>query len=414
MANHGANKNKRKYEQASAETRYEQLEVAKQLAVFRYWSYIVENRTTKLWNPDITPTSIWNWRSSGYLKAHINESSWGRVARVMATLAKELAARGITIVDPLAAEALKAKKAGVNFNNCEEDFCFDNEEEKADSTPQKKKATPKKPPFSAARSPQKAPFKSPPIKSPAFKKITPKMSSKKTYDVDELCKDFSTQIKQGFVDEGMSSLQYGGQVDFGDGLSCPYLIGGWSEQLPKDEWSHITMKYTIIRVIPTASFSYKSLELKWLDDQTLKLTCPWPSWFSKVSTHVGMQHGQVANRLFHQGHPAMTSMQNNKQSKVEDPNATNKLKRIVDTGCFRFERPMKMGKNDIETAMIRIPIEAKDINVERGEALPEGGHVRVLQMILTEETPAEDTTDSPIRVTDTRDAKLGKIVYLFC
>jgi hypothetical protein len=239
----------------------------------------------------------------------------------------------------------------------------------------------------------------------------PKMSA---YGVDDLCQDFSTQIIQGFVNEGMSSLQYGGQVDFGDGMSCPYLIGGWSEQLPKDEWSNVTMKYTIIRVIPTASFSYKSLELKWLDDQTLKLTCPWPSWFSKVSNHVGMQHGQVANRLFHQGHPAMTSMQNNKQSKVEDPNATNKLKRIVDTGCFRFERPMKMGKNDIETAMIRIPIEAKDINVERGEALPEGGHVRVLQMILTEETPAEDTTDSPIRVTDTRDAKLGKIVYLFC
>jgi hypothetical protein len=65
--------------------------------------------------------------------------------------------------------------------------------------------------------------------------------------------------------------------------------------------------------------------------------------------------------------------------------------------------------------MIRIPIEAKDIKVEKGEALPEGGHVRVLQMILTEETPKEDdAADSPIRVTDTRDGKLGKIVYLFC
>jgi hypothetical protein len=239
----------------------------------------------------------------------------------------------------------------------------------------------------------------------------PKMSG---YGVDDLCQDFSTQIIQGFVNEGMSSLQYGGQVDFGDGMSCPYLIGGWSEQLPKDEWSNVTMKYTIIRVIPTASFSYKSLELKWLDDQTLKLTCPWPSWFSKVSNHVGMQQGEDADRVFHQGHPAMTSMQNNKQSKVEDPNAINKLKRIVDTGCFRFERPMKMGKNDIETTMIRIPIEAKDINVGKGEALPEGGHVRVLQMILTEQTPAEDTgDDSPIRFTDSRDGKLGKQYICF-
>jgi hypothetical protein len=338
----------------------------------------------------------------------------------MSTLASELKARGITLVDPLVAEALKAKKAGVTFDNHQEDFCFEREEEEENSTPKKKKATPSK----TARTPtprKKAALKSPLIKSPPlkspFKQVTPIMSSRsKSYGVDDLCQDFSTQIIQGFVNEGMSSLQYGGQVDFGDGMSCPYLIGGWSETVtkPGDEWSHITMKYSIIRIIPSASFSYKSLELKWLDDQTLKLTCPWPSWFSKVSNHVGMQHGQVANRLFHQGHPAMTSMQNNKQSKVEDPNATNKLKRIVDTGCFRFERPMKMGKNDIETAMIRIPIEAKDINVEKGEALPEGGHVRVLQMILTEETPAEDTNDSPIRVTDTRDAKLGKIVYLFC
>ena len=90
------------------------------------------------------------------------------------------------------------------------------------------------------------------------------------------------------------------------------------------------------------------------------------------------------------------------------------MKRIVDTGCFQFERPMKMGKSDIETTMIRIPIEDKDINVEKGEALPEGGHVRVLQLILTEETPAEDTGDSPIRVTESRVGKLGKIVYLFC
>jgi hypothetical protein len=243
------------------------------------------------------------------------------------------------------------------------------------------------------------------------------MSSRsKSYGVDELTEDFSTQIIQGFVNEGMSSLQYGGQVDFGDGMSCPYLIGGWSETVtkPGDEWSHITMKYSIIRIIPSASFSYKSLELKWLDNQTLKLTCPWPSWFSKVSNHVGMQQGEEADRVFHQGHPAMTSMQNNKQSKVEDPNAINKLKRIVDTGCFQFERPMKMGKNDIETTMIRIPIEDKDINVDKGEALPEGGHVRVLQMILTEETPAEDTgDDSPIRVTDTRDGKLGKHL-LYC
>jgi hypothetical protein len=82
MANHGANKNKRKYEQAPAESRYNKLEVYKQLACYRYWCHLTEERNTKLWNPNKTPTSIWNYRSSNYLKAHIEESSWKGIAKV--------------------------------------------------------------------------------------------------------------------------------------------------------------------------------------------------------------------------------------------------------------------------------------------------------------------------------------------
>jgi hypothetical protein len=73
------------------------------------------------------------------------------------------------------------------------------------------------------------------------------------YGVDDLTTDFSAQIIQGFVEEGLSSLQYGGQANFGNGISVPYLIGGWGEQVrdPNDEWTRITKKYTIIRLIPT-------------------------------------------------------------------------------------------------------------------------------------------------------------------
>jgi hypothetical protein len=147
----------------------------------------------------------------------------------MSTLAAELKARGITLVDPLVAAALKSKKAGVSFEDFEEDFCFDREEGlEVNTTPKQKKATPSK----TARTPtprKKAALKSPLIKSPPlkspFKQVTPIMSSRsKSYGVDELTEDFSTQIIQGFVNEGMSSLQYGGQVDFGDGMSCPYIL----------------------------------------------------------------------------------------------------------------------------------------------------------------------------------------------
>ena len=239
------------------------------------------------------------------------------------------------------------------------------------------------------------------------------MSLKKaSYSVDDLTSDFSAQIIQVYVDEGMSSLQYGGHVHFGSGISVPYLIGGWDEQIrdPNDEWTRITKKYTIIRLIPTQGFSLKSLELKWMDAQTLKLVVPWPSWFTKISNHVGFQEGEDKARIFDSDHKAMESMQNNKAAKVENPNVENKLKRIVDDGCFQFERPMKTGKKDIETAMIRIPITDKDIDTSKGEALPEGGFVRVLQMILTEETPKEEESgESPIRFNDKRrDGKLGK------
>ena len=263
-------------------------------------------------------------------------------------------------------------------------------------------------------------FKTPtPKKQKATPTPTPRMSKKKapakkaaSYGVDDLTTDFSASIIKGFEKEGLSTLQYGGHVDFGDGISVPYLIGGWGEQIvdPSDEWSSITQKYTIIRLIPSQAFSLKALELKWINPQTLKLTVPWPSWFGKISNHIGFQEGETKSRVFHAGHPALASMQNNKQAKVENPNVENKLKRIVDDGCFQFERPMKTGKKDTETAMIRIPITDKDINKLKGEALPEGEKVRVLQIILTEETPKkDDSKESPIRFnTSIRDGKLGK------
>jgi hypothetical protein len=89
--------------------------------------------------------------------------------------------------------------------------------------------------------------------TPKKKKVTapftsaPKADSKPSakmpdYGINELTSDFSAQIIQGFVEDGLSSLQYGGHVNFGDGISVPYLIGGWGEQVvdPNDDWSQIT------------------------------------------------------------------------------------------------------------------------------------------------------------------------------
>jgi hypothetical protein len=69
-------------------------------------------------------------------------------------------------------------------------------------------------------------------------KSAPKSASKMLdYGVEDLTSDFSAQIIQGFAEEGLSTLQYGGHVHFGSGISVPYLIGGWGEQVrdPNDE-----------------------------------------------------------------------------------------------------------------------------------------------------------------------------------
>jgi hypothetical protein len=61
----------------------------------------------------------------------------------MSALALELKTRGITLVDPLEAAALKAKKAVVSFGDYNKDFDFDKAEaeEAAKLTPQKKSRT---------------------------------------------------------------------------------------------------------------------------------------------------------------------------------------------------------------------------------------------------------------------------------
>ena len=82
MANHGASKSKRKYQQPAAEDRYDSLEVGKKLACYRFWCHIEEERNCTIWNPNQTPSSIWNWRSSQYLQDHIKQSSWSKVAKV--------------------------------------------------------------------------------------------------------------------------------------------------------------------------------------------------------------------------------------------------------------------------------------------------------------------------------------------
>jgi hypothetical protein len=109
-------------------------------------------------------------------------------------------------------------------------------------SPTKRKSAPPAPPTIKRKRVIIAPFAS--ASKPASKPAA-KMSE---YSVDDLTCEFSGQVIQGYVEQGLSSLQYGGHVNFGNGISVPFLVGGWKEQMdgPNDDFNQIKRKYTII------------------------------------------------------------------------------------------------------------------------------------------------------------------------
>ena len=135
----------------------------------------------------------------------------------------------------------------------------------------------------------------------------------------------------------------------------------------------------------------------------LKLLIPWPTCFVKVTNHVGFQDDEKGEFVFERNHPAMESMINNRNLKVEDHSAKSKC--IVYGGFFHFQHKIKM--DDIISEVITIPITEADIDKSKGEEVPPGGLHKVLQLIIKEE-PAKDTAKTTMKVTKEQKGKLGK------
>ena len=59
----------------------EKLELSKKLAAYRFWLHIATDGKEG-WNPTEKSGSVWNYRSSNYIKQHIKESSWPNIGKV--------------------------------------------------------------------------------------------------------------------------------------------------------------------------------------------------------------------------------------------------------------------------------------------------------------------------------------------
>ena len=75
----------RKPNQEEPLLQYNKLPVSYQLVVYKFWCHLEYGETT-LWNPDETPNTINNWRSSTYIKNTIKKGSWPNIARVSASV----------------------------------------------------------------------------------------------------------------------------------------------------------------------------------------------------------------------------------------------------------------------------------------------------------------------------------------
>jgi hypothetical protein len=452
MPNHSSGKGKRKsYQQPSAEERYANLELAKQLACYRYLTHIEQGRNTKLWNPNKTPTSVWNWRSSNYIKEHIEEGSWAKVAKVsndlldvfdsiqffllihscvylltfvlfvcqvMATLAKELAARGKRLVDPLQAAAAKAKKTGLTFDDCEENFCFDREEEKEGSTtsPKKKAAIHTSGKFSSPSGNFSSQSARPVSRQEYLKSLD---SSKKTaLKSPPLTQQVTPRMDRLTQAANHLSLEDGSHVEI-VGSAYATIIGTWDDQNVDEDDTDSSGSddefedevFTMIRMIMPNGITEKLLTPEWLDDQTLQLTIRWPTWFRKVSKHVALQKSETnAKFKFGKNHKVFRTMRRYVRNLYKrDPSTGLKVspKVIEDTILFKFNSSMDTTADAIQVKVVKIAIGKDDIDAAAGEEIPTGGKVSVLQVIVSAKINEKNEVAKKIKVSG-EEANLGK------
>jgi hypothetical protein len=65
-----------------AEERYEREPLHKRVICFKFWNFIVlDGKEGELWNPNKTPGSVYNYRSSEYLKKTILQVSFDGIAK---------------------------------------------------------------------------------------------------------------------------------------------------------------------------------------------------------------------------------------------------------------------------------------------------------------------------------------------
>ena len=72
---------KRTHQEKDPKLVYDHLPIAKQIACYHFWNFLNTNGAEG-WSPVSTPGSVFNWRSSNYIRENIKANSWPKIAQV--------------------------------------------------------------------------------------------------------------------------------------------------------------------------------------------------------------------------------------------------------------------------------------------------------------------------------------------
>jgi len=242
----------------------------------------------------------------------------------MATLAKELAARGIRLHDPYKEHIEKAQEAGVAFEDLEEaedhHYSDDDQSEKSEATAYTDTEEESKQQVSFATMPSKKAS----IASPsAMKKAPPRKLATITGAIG---------------------------APIANGIAAPIIRGDF---LSRDPVTRKRYNNYHIRMLWHSYVTADDIYFEWIDKHTLKVVVYDPAWWADPAYQAAFdpEHGKESNLI-----ESMIDFQEDRMEKV----ANQDKKRTGNTGYFVFGEAMSIKKEDdtavFPTAMLHASI----------------------------------------------------------
>lgn len=189
------------------------------------------------------------------------------------------------------------------------------------------------------------------------------------------------------------------------GVGLPFLVGRWTEETENDDFTMTEESYILFRWLPHAMLTAGMISLAWTDDTTLELVIRWPTFFSVMRNHVGLQDDGAEEKFkFEKDGKAFKSVHKYLRKRAERSDGSKPF--FFDKWVFVFHNKMDTSVRISE--MLQVTLRTEDIDVANKEKMPAGNVINVHQIILQE----AQKEDGKIKTFVTAERKTGLGLYL--